>query len=161
MTNKRQKINEDQYISIREKWGHPQKSSPKKKKMEEHPEDKPDKKVRKNQPEEVLTNLRRIPDKIIEGTAKTEFEIEITDWEKRMEEHKKRIEKEATERIEKIEKKTVKEKCWQLYKECQKFLEENERTWEIEKLEREAEGKKKERIAEAKMKQENLKIKVR
>ena len=100
--------------------------------MGEHPEDKPNKKGRKNQHEEVLTNLRRIPDKIIEGTAITEFEIEITDWEKRIEEHKKRIEMEANERIEKIEKKTVKEKSWQLYKECQKFLGENEKTWEIE-----------------------------
>ena len=161
MTNKRQKINEDKYISIREKWGHPQPTSPRKKKMEENPEEIPNKKVRKNTQIEVLTNLRRIPDKVIEGTTITDFEIEITDWEKRLEDHKNRIEMETKERIEKLERKTVKEKSWQLYKECQKFLEENERSWEIEKLEREAERKKRERIVEAKAKQENLRLKIR
>ena len=111
--------------------------------------------------EEVLTNVRRIPDKVMEGAAITEFEIEIPDWDKRIEEYRKRIETEARERIEKINKKEIKEKSWQLYKECQKFLEDNERNWELEKLEREAERKKKERISEAKAKQEAIRVKVR
>ena len=61
--------------------------------------------IRKDQRDELITNLRRIPDKITEGTIITDFEIEIIHWEAHLEEHRNRIEKETEERIEKIQKK--------------------------------------------------------
>ena len=44
-----------------------------------------------DQKEEKITNLRRIPDKVIEGTTITDFEIEVINWEAHIEEHRKRI----------------------------------------------------------------------
>ena len=117
---------------------------------------------RKKGEDEILTNVKRIEDKIWYGdTFEGEFEIENTDWEKVLREHRERIEKETRERESKIERKEIKEKLWQLYKECQKFLENNEKNWEKLRIEREQERKRKERLSIARGKQERLQDKVK
>ena len=86
-TRKRQKVTEDKYISIRDKWGPPTHSAPKKNQRNEIPEETTRKKMRVEPIE--LNNLRRIPDRVVEGETITEFEIETIDWEKHLEEHRK------------------------------------------------------------------------
>ena len=110
---------------------------------------------------ELLTNIRRIENRVMEGETITNFEIIDRDWDQHLKEHKERLEAEITLRENKIKKSEIKEKSWQLYKESKKFLEENEKEWEKRRIEREIETKKIERIAVAKAKQENLRNKIK
>ena len=110
---------------------------------------------------EHLTNIRRIEDKVVEGEEITEFEVEIVDWDKVLKDHKERLENETKEREERLEKKEIKEKSWELYKECKIFLENNEKNWEKLRNEREIEMKRKERLARAREQQEITREKVR
>ena len=71
------------------------------------------------------------------------------------------LEKEVRERNERIKLKTEKENTWALYKECKKFLEENERNWELMKLEREQEKRRKERLDRASSKKKEIVERVR
>ena len=52
---------------------------------------------------EKLINLRTI-EKIVEGETITEFEIEIVDWDKKLLEHRIRLETETRERETRLEK---------------------------------------------------------
>ena len=55
---------------------------------------------------EVLTNNRRIEDKVFEGESITDFEIEEKrDWEKVLKDHMERLEEETEERRSLIKKK--------------------------------------------------------
>ena len=67
VTRKRQKINEDKYISIRDKWGPPSYTAPQKTQREDLNQEKPRKKIRKETEREKLTNLKRVPDRVFIG----------------------------------------------------------------------------------------------
>ena len=85
---KKQKLDETNYISIRNSWGPPPTSVPRKKEAEEHIERNRNNKRRKV---EHLTNIRRIEDKIVEEEEITEFEVEKVDWDKVLKDHKERL----------------------------------------------------------------------
>ena len=164
---KRMKIEDRDYISIRETWGPPKTTAPQKnKKNREHGEEKEidNPKKRRIEEGERISNLRTIENRVIEGEQISEFEIEIVDkvdWENRLKEHKERLEKETREREEQIKRSKIKEKSWELYRECRNFLEHNEKNWEKNRADREQERKKLERLEIARMKQENLRHKVK
>ena len=109
---------------------------------------------------ERLTNLRTI-EKVIEGETITDFEVEIVDWDKRLLEHRTRLETETREREQRLEKQKIKIKSWELYRECKTFLENNEKNWEHKRQEREIENKRIERLNRAKVQQENLRLKIK
>ena len=109
----------------------------------------------------VLTNIRTLEGRIIQGETIKEFEIIEVDWEKHLSEHKKRLEEETLEREKRLEKQAIKEKSWQLYRECKEYLEKNEKDWIKRKIERDNENIKLERLARAKEQQEQLRNKVR
>ena len=158
---KRRKIDEEQFISIRKIWGPPPPAAPEKRKETEKNET--EKKKRKMEIEigEKITNLRTVENAVVEGLTITDFEIEVVDWEKVLQEHQERVEKETKERQEKIGKKEIKEKTWQLKRLCNEFLESNEKNWEKERKNREIERKRQERLQVAKEKQEKIRQKVK
>ena len=92
----------------------------------------------------------------MEGETITEFEIETRDWEKVLKEDEDRIEKETLMRKKQLEKKEIKEKSWQLYRECKRFLEENDENWQKEKEKRDME-----RLQTSRIKQEKLRNKIK
>ena len=161
--SKRQKLDENKYITIRKTWGPPPNSAPRKNTYEKlENENKQNKKPRIEN--EIIKNIRTIENKIIEGETIRNFEIIETskeEWENHINEHKKKLEEEQEEREKRIEKKNMREKSYQLLRECRKYLEENEKEWEKKKFEREKEIKKQERLAKAKFEQEKLRNKVR
>ena len=71
------------------------------------------------------------------------------------------LEREYEERNKRIELAKEKENTWQLYRECQRYLEQNERNWQIRKMQREQEIKRKEILEIANHKREALKEKLR
>ena len=152
--NKRQKIDTENYISVREVWGPPTSTAPKKKKIETEKIER-NKKIRIG---EKLENLVRIEDKVYEGETLEEgqFEIQTVDWDKVLKEHKERLEEERNKREAQLEKRAVKERSWQLFRECKIFLEENDKNWQARKIEEELDRKRKERLAEGKEKQERI-----
>ena len=158
---KRRKIEEEKFISIRKIWGPPPPAAPEKRKESEIKET--EKKKRKVEIEigEKITNLRTVENAVIEGSAITDFEIEIVDWEKVLQEHQERVEKETKERQERIKKKEIKEKSWHLMRLCNEFLERNEKNWEKERKDREIERKRQDRLQVAKEKQEEIRQKVK
>ena len=158
-SNKRQKLDNTEYVSLRDTWGPPPTSAPVKNKnrLEEEENIRNNKKMRT---EITLTNIRRIEDRVIEGETITEFEIEEVDWEMRLQEHRDRLEKERLERKQRFEKQEMKIRSWALHKECKQFLEENEKNWKLKREERLLEEKKQERMAIIKSKQENIRLKV-
>ena len=94
---KRQKLDNISYISIRETWGHPPPSAPKKHKHDQKEtevvlrDENPEKKQKRNpqvHPQVHLKNVRRIPDKIFQGEQITDFEICNVDWDKVLKEPK-------------------------------------------------------------------------
>ena len=86
---------------------------------------------------EIITNIRSVENRIVEGEIITNFEIEKVDWEKVLQEHHDRLEKETREKVQRLRKKEIMEKSFLLNRECRRFLEENEKNWEKEKRERE------------------------
>ena len=68
---------------------------------------------------------------------------------------------EYDERNKKINPRKEKENTWKLYKECQMYLDQNERNWQIRKMQREQERKRKERLEIANHTREVLKEKIR
>ena len=159
---KRLKLENTNYISIRESWDHPLTSAPKENKLEENKTvaEHPEKRQRRNEKTERLENLRRIPDKVYEGETIEDFEIHTTDWDKVLSEHKEKLERETEERTKQLEKQAAKEKSWELYRECKNFLETNEKEWMKRRLEREQEQKRTERLQIAEQKREELKEKI-
>ena len=168
-TNKRQKIDDTNYISIRDTWGPPITSAPRKNKPENDIDIETEKETasKKHRIEKetshtiFLTNNRRIEDKVIEGETITDFVIEEIDWDKHLKEHRERLELEASQREKRLEKKSMKQKSWELYIECKNFLEQNEKNWEKTKLEREQERRKMERLSKANKQQEELRTRVK
>ena len=151
---------EDSYISIRSVWGPPPSKAPIKNVAEDIEKEKFSKKRRVET--EIITNVKRIDDKIYEGETIVDFEIEEKrDWDKVVKEHTERLEKEAKEREEKIKHNEIKEKSWQLYKECKKFLEDNEKNWEKLKVEREKEEQRKHRLHIARKQQEESRKRIK
>ena len=114
-------------------------STPEKRKEKET--EKSENKKRKIEIGEKITNIRTIENAVVQGQTISDFEIEIVDWEKVLQEHQERIEKETRERQDQIRRKEIKEKSWMLKRLCHKFLEENEKNWEKERKERELERK--------------------
>ena len=60
---------------------------------------------------EKKTNLRLVENTVIEGLAMADYEIEVVTWEKLLQEHLERIEKETRERQERIRKKKLKKRA--------------------------------------------------
>ena len=71
------------------------------------------------------------------------------------------MQKEVEEKKNRLERQEIKEKSWELYIECKRFLEANEKNWEKHRIEREQELKRKERLQLARYKQEKIKEKAR
>merc|ERR1712173_426967 len=88
---------------------------------------------------ERITNTRRIEDRTFTGEVleEDEFEIETIDWDKFLQEHRERLEKEAYEKEKILEFQRKKTLSWALYKECKDFLEENQKDWIEKKLKEE------------------------
>ena len=110
---------------------------------------------------ERLTNCKRIEDKVIQGQTTADFELYNIDKENILNDHKEKIKTEASTLKKNLEKQKIKTKSWELYRECKKFLEENEKNWEKRKFEREIEQKRKERLLIAESKKEKIKETVR
>ena len=114
---KRQKLDNSNYISIKDNWGPPPPTAPKKKKLEinETETDKECKKIR-TEGTETLRNCKRIEDKVIVGEEIKGFEIEAErDWDIRLREHRERLEEETKERERRLERQSIKCKSWDLY----------------------------------------------
>ena len=142
---KRQKIDEDNYISIRSVWGHPNITAPGKNTKEDKYEvENIPKKKKRIEKEDRVQNLEE-KETVVEGEVIEDDEIENIDWDKVLQEHKEKLEKESEEKEKIVEEKRIEEKSWELYNECKMFLEENEKNWEKSKIERETEKKKVER----------------
>ena len=156
---KRQKMDDNTYVSIRNIWGQPKPSAPGKQKLNTDKET--EEQQTKKHKGETLTNLTTVENKVWEGETITEFEIMETDWDKVLKEHHERLEKETEARIAQLKKQTAKIKSWELYVECKNFLEENHKSWEQRKRERETEIKRKERLRIGEEKREKIKEKVR
>ena len=155
---KKRKISENTYINIREVWGQPPSTAPRKNKNDNNEEtEHQNKKKRLN---ERLTNIKTT-NNIIEGETITEFEVIETDWEKHLKEHYERLEEETNKRLKQLEKQKMKQKSWELYRECKNYLENNDPNWKQKKEERELEMKKKERLSVANEKQEKLRNKIK
>ena len=132
---KRIKTDDTENVSIRDIWGRPPPSAPSKNNNEsKEKEEEPETERRKIEPAERLINIVTLENKVTEGKTITEFDIETRDWEKGLKEHVDRVEKETSMRKKQLKKKKeFKEKRWQLYRECKRFLEENDKNWEKEK----------------------------
>ena len=71
------------------------------------------------------------------------------DWERRIREYRRDLERERVEDEERKEKATKKEKSWELFRECKRFIKENGGRWRVCKEEKEMvedEKRKKERF---------------
>ena len=103
--NKKLKTNDENYVSIRQVWGPPTTTAPNKNKsIENEQEEKRDHKKRKIEAGERITNVRRVEDRAFEGEEITDFEIEKTDWDRVLREHKEWLEKDTIEREKKVRK---------------------------------------------------------
>ena len=112
----------------------------------------------------MLTNIRRVEDKVWEGETLTDFDIIVTteeEWEVHLREHQTKLEEEMKEKERLSRKKEIKKKSCLLYRESKMFLEENEESWKKRKLERDQEKERLERTAIAKEKQEKLRNKIK
>ena len=115
--SKRQRTGDESYFSIRDTWGAPTITAPKKTLAENLEEDQPNKKRRKTEKDitnEKITNCVRIEDKVIEGEEidMKNYEKEITDindWNEKIKQHQEELEKETREREEIIKRKEKKE----------------------------------------------------
>ena len=166
--SKRQKISEDNYITIRNVWGAPAISAPKKNSLEEEEQTQDNSKKTKkrkieNRETEILTNIEVLDNKIIEGEIldMEKYELENIDWDAWLAEHHAELEREAAELEKRRKEQDKKHRSWELYRECKKFLEENEKDWKNRKQERDIENKRKERLNDARIKQDNIREKVR
>ena len=140
---KRRKIDEQNYISITEIWGRPAKTTSTKNKAE-HQLEKPEaNKKRKTKheaqqenpkfdhPQDIKLELDPPEHKMEqENLEKPVIQTgpgwqEPVDWDKRLEEHRKRIVKEEQERNSRLEHQEKKTKSWELYRLCKNYLEEN------------------------------------
>ena len=158
---KKLKLDENNaYISIRNSWDQQKPTAPKKH-LIEHQETDVQKTNKKQRTGERLTNIKTLENIVIEGETITEFEILEVNWEEHLENHRIYLEEEARIRNERLNKKEIKEKSWELYKRCQNFLEENDKDWERRRNEREIEKKKQERLSLANTKQERIRQKVK
>ena len=124
-------MKESRYISIRETWGPPKPTAPKKNLREEEKEEKQreNKRIKINEKTKniTLTNIRVIENKVIEGEEIRDFEVITTDWDRVFREHEERLEKEVREKKELLDRKAAKENHWELNRECKDFLENNDK----------------------------------
>ena len=155
---KRRKINDKEFITIQENWGHPTTTCPQKNKKEQESieNQQPNKRNRTSENNKgiQLTNLRRIENKIIEVEEKDqnlEWE-EPRDWEHVLREHKERIEQEERELNARLDRQRRKQEGWQLYNLCKKFLEENNSSWRRRREQQIEENKRAERLEIARIK---------
>ena len=158
---KRMKVDETSYISVRQTWGPPEKTEPMKDRERKNDEQPNCKRKRKE-----ITTIVQTEGKVAEGepVSMKNYEIYVVDkvdWERKLADHKEMLEREYDERNKRIELAKEKENTWQLYRECQRYLEQNERNWQVRKMQREQEIKRKERLEIANHKREALKEKVR
>ena len=90
-TRKRQKMEDTTYITIRDVWGPPPTMAPKKEKKEREPEDE-NTKVHKRQKIEISdNNNHQTEDREYEKEEITEFEVDTTDWDAAIKEHREKI----------------------------------------------------------------------
>ena len=145
---KRRKINNCEYVTIKEIW------TEKPKKNKQYPEDgtvdvernnkrrkmeqddlelnKQNTKTTNNKNnKEILTNCRRIEDKVMEQAVNAEdLEWEQPrDWNKMLQERKEMIEKEEITLAARLRVKERKEKGWELWKVCKELLEHMNDDW--------------------------------
>ena len=164
---KRRKINDQEYISMKEIWGKPTPSVPKKNKATEQPEiTQQNKKPRNenwnwNKTSEStkkttvrLTNCRTIENKPkeIENNIGKEGWQDPVDWNKILVEHRNRLEQEALERVNRYKKQAQKHESWELYRLCKKFLEQNNEKWNKRKEQDEIERSRIQRLEQARIK---------
>ena len=131
---KRRKLNSEQYTTIEENWGPPTMTLPEKKtrEQEDNAVEQPAKRTRIKEPT-ILTNLRTVENKIItvkETNKDLEWE-DPRDWNKVLTEHRERIQREETEKNQRLERQRKKKESWALYTLCKNFLEENSTLWKI------------------------------
>ena len=158
MRTKRRKINDKEYVTIQENWGHPTTTCSQKNKKEQESMEtqQPNKRNRtiENNTGVQLTNIRRIENKIIEvdeTDQNLEWE-EPRDWERVLREHKERIEQEERELNAQLDRQRKKQEGWQLYNLCKKFLEENNISWRKRREQQIEENKRAERLEMARIK---------
>ena len=172
--SKRRKINENNdYISIQEVWGPPNKPEQVTRQASDLPEQPPSKKTKNSRNSETpaqnmhvmsgqfkLTNLRTI-EKIIEvpeNNRNLQWE-EPRDWDKVLREHRERIEKEELDKNVRLEKQRKKIESWELYNICKKFLEENSSHWSKRREQQIEEQQRLERMEKARIKTQNARNK--
>ena len=168
---KRRKINSEDYITIKEIWGKPEKTESKKNKAESQLEQEPRiKKLRTEQEEEKHWNTAPVLEQEQESTpSKQEDEEQIPeppimgqeldeqetrwekprDWEQVLRNHRERIQKEEQEITARMELKKKKENSWELYRLSKKFLTENNEKWNRRKEKEQEEISRLERLEQA------------
>ena len=139
--SKRRKIVENEYITIKEVWGEPEKSTQTKNKAENTESTQPEKKTKKSPGEQVvLTNVKRIENKVYQGPACYDMEyMPDLDWDRVIREHREQLEREQTEYNNRMKGKDDREQSWELNRLCRKYLEENDKKWAERKVKREQE----------------------
>ena len=157
---KKRRVQENEYVNIKEVWGEPGPREPTKNKRTEQEREIPAKRTRTGMESPTkLTNLRRIENKVVEGPVvkNMEYKPEL-EWDKIIREHREKIEqeqKEITEELNIIEKK---EQSWELTKLCHEFLEENNEKWAKRKEKREQDNARVLRLEKAGIKGRNAKL---
>ena len=136
-SKKRRKIGEDEYISISEIWGQPQKREAVKSKRQEEEQEESNANIEKKIRIESATTPTK---EKIEGDSTKgdidEYKID-EDWNERFKQYREQVLREQEDRKERIEMKEKKEKSWQLYKLCKEYLEENSEDWRKRRIQRE------------------------
>ena len=164
---KRRKINDQEYISIKEIWGKPKQSEPVKNKATEQPEiTQHNKKARKEnwnwnkipesteEPTVRLTHCRTVENKPkkIENNVGKEGWQDLVDWNKVILEHRNRLEQEMLEIVNRYKKQNQKHESWELYRLCKRFLEQNNEKWNKRKEQEEIERNRIQRLEQARIK---------
>ena len=149
---KRRKTGSGEYISIREIWGSPQRYNAKKIQSEqaEGDQDHP-------RPRTELPSSKKLRVDILEEETDEDI-LEVESWDRELERHVEDIQIEIAENIRREEEEQERrETTWELVKECEEFMVENDRDWEKKKHLREAEDRNRVRAAGMKQKKEEWK----
>ena len=151
---KRRKTGSGEYISIREIWGNPQRYTAKKTPAEDAEEDQ-----EHPRPQVELPETKKLRVEVTEEEEGKEEEFpEVKDWDRELERKVEEIQREVAENIQKEEEeRDRRETAWELAKECEEYLSDNNTDWERKRHLREAERRNRTRAAEMKHSREEWK----
>ena len=151
-------LTKSKYIFLKEIWGKPKPSEPRKNKATEQPEiTQQNKKPRNenwkwNKTSESIEKIIDNKPKEKENNIEKEGWQDPVDWNKVLVEHRNRLEQETLERVNRYKKQNKKHESWELYRLCKKFLEQNNEKWNKKKEQDEIERNRIQQLEQARIK---------